>query len=162
LIPWIYFLSIISEDDEMGNQACLDYYNSSSGMSGKICAKYENTDTLIIVKNESISGTMTLHNIINDADLENTSGHNLVVLLIINTTGSPGTNPTLKIRASNTLGTADGTVLKDHSVAHLRTVTTGADDSITVRVVVPTGKFITLEKVTNAITVTAGIVIEKT
>ena len=155
------YLHSILEDDELGNQVCLDYYNSSRNISGKICAKYEDTDTLITIKNEAVAGTMTLHNVINDSNLENTSGKDWVVLLIINASGSSGTNPTFKIRASNILDTADGTVLEDHSVAHLTTVTTGSDDFITVRLVVPTGKFLTLEEVTNNIIITAGIVIQK-
>ena len=81
--------------------------------------------------------------------------------MIIQTSGGSETDPTFKIRASNTLDAADGTVLEDHSVAHLRTITTGTDDFITVRVKVPTGKFLTLEEVTNNILVTAGIIIEK-
>ena len=81
--------------------------------------------------------------------------------MIIQAIGNSGTNPTFKIRASDTLDTADGNVLEDHSVAHLNTVTTGTDDLITVRVKVPTGKYLTLEEVTNDIAISAGIIIEK-
>jgi hypothetical protein len=148
-------------DEDVGNQVCLNYYNSSPGITGTICAKYEDTDTLITVKSEPVSGTTTLHNVMNDSVLQNSSGQDWVVLLIVSATGSLLTNPTFKIRASDTLDTADGTVLQDHSVAHLNTVTTGTDDSIAVRVKVPTGKYLTLEEVTNNITILAGIIIEK-
>jgi len=148
-------------DEDVGNQVCLDYYNSSNGVSGKICAKYDDTDTLITIKPGAVVGTVTLHNVRDDSNLKNTSGQDWVVLLIIGAIGSSGNDPTFKIRASDTLDTADGTVLEDHSVAHLNTVTTGTDESITVRLIVPTGKFLTLEEVTNNITVLAGIVIEK-
>ena len=84
-----------------------------------------------------------------------------MVLLIIQASRSSGTDPAFKIRASDTLDTADGTVLEDHSVAHLDTVTTGNDESIMVRLTVPTGKYLTLEEVTNNIIVTAGIIIQK-
>jgi len=106
-------------DDELGNQVCLDYYNSQGGSIGKICAKYEDTDTLITIKNESVVGTMTLHKVIDDSNFENTSGKDWVALLIIQATGSSGSDPTFKIRASNTPDTADDTVLEDHSAAHL-------------------------------------------
>jgi len=148
-------------DEDVGNQVCLNYYSSTSAIHGTICAKYEDTDTLITIKNEAVSGTMTLHNVRDDSNLQNTSGSDWVVLLIIQATGAIGTDPTFKIRASDTLDAADGTVLEDHSTAHLRTVTTGTDDFITVRLKVPTGKFLTLEEVTNNITITAGIIIEK-
>ena len=145
----------------MGNQVCLDHYNSSRIVSGTMCAKYEDTDALITIKNEAVAGTQTLHNVRDDSNLQNTSGQDWVVLLIINAIGTSGTNPTFKIRTSDTLDTADGTVLEDHSVAHLATVTTGSDDAITVRVKVPTGKYLTLEEVTNNIQISAGIIIEK-
>lgn len=104
---------------------------------------------------------MTLHNVMDDYNLKNTSGKDWVALLVILASGSTGTDPTFKIRASDTLDTVDGTVLEDHSVAHLRTATTGSDDSITVRVKVPTGKFLTIEEATNNVAITAGIIIQK-
>jgi len=145
----------------LGNQVCLDYYNSSNSVSGKICAKYEDADTLITIKNETVAGTMTLHNVRDDSNLQNTSGQDWVALLIVQASGTTGTDPTFRIRASDTLDTADGTVLEDHSAAHLFTVTTGVDESVTVRLKVPPGKFLTLEEVTNNISIAAGIIIQK-
>ena len=62
----------------MGNQVCLDYYNSSVGIHGKICAKYEETDTLITIASEAVSNPMTLHNVMDGSNLQNTSGSDWV------------------------------------------------------------------------------------
>jgi len=126
-----------------------------------MCAKYEDTDTLITIKNETVAGTITLHYVRDGFNLQNTSGQDWVVLLIIQGSGNTGSNPTFRIRASVTLNTADGAVLEDNSIAHIIAATTGSDESVTVRLKVPTGTFLTLEEVTNNITIRAGIIIQK-
>ena len=104
---------------------------------------------------------MTLHRVRDNSNLQNTSGHDWEVLLIIEVNGTILTNPIFKIRVSDNLDIADGTVLEDHWVDHVNAVTTEIDDFIIVRVKVPSGKYLTLEEATNNIVVSTGIIIEK-
>jgi len=98
----------------------------------------------------------TLHRAVNDANYQNGTGIDAHAVLIVARSGGGGAAPTFKIWASNTVDTADGTVVLDHT-----SPLSATDFEATEVVNIPTTKFLTVEVIgTGDMVVQHSMVVE--
>ena len=155
MFPIIQYLRL-EEDEDLGNFVTDSVWSLGTASAGTASRKYDPDagDTLIFVDGVNLTATGTLHNAIDGStNLEVPTGKKWTVILTLGFLSTTG--PTFKIRASDTVDTADGTILYTQTKASV------TNEKVTTPVLaLAAGKFLTYEKTANNALFSGAIIIE--